>query len=574
MSAATVADRIRLAGLVGSKGLRALRLGALRPFRLVERIRIRAPERLLIAPQDIRTADPTMAEDIYAGYFAMGGKIVNAHGRSPFEVESPSLAWSIALAGFGWLRHLRAADTALARENARVLVDDWIALAGAPKAGAGWTPAVAARRLLSWLAQSPLILDGADRAFYTRFMRSIGRHAVYLDCALAEGLSAEQRLIVIIALAELGLCATDMARLQRRATRRLEQEISRQILPDGGHIGRSPQMLIDLLLDLLPLRQAYAARGADAPRQLLNAIDRMTPMLRLFRHANGELALFNGMGVTRPEAVATVLAYDDVRAKPILNAPWSGYQRLEAADCVLVMDTGKPPPPAFSTRAHAGTLAFELSSGPYRLVLNCGAPETARADLREAARASAAHSTLIVDDWSSSRFAAHAGLDRWLRGQIIDGPSRVEVRRIEEASETTLEASHDGYRKRLGLIHVRRLRLLKDGRLLLGEDRLEAAASRAHPPLDAGYVLRFHLHPTTVATLSEASDQVELMLPDGQRWAMTAVGRPIDIEESVFFAGPDGPRPSQQLVIRQRLSDSASLAWRFERLDLPAGGDR
>jgi uncharacterized heparinase superfamily protein len=68
----------------------------------------------LIAPQDIRTSDPTLAADIYAGYFAFGGKIVNAHGRSPFELEPGSAAWARALAGFGWLRHLRAADTAVA----------------------------------------------------------------------------------------------------------------------------------------------------------------------------------------------------------------------------------------------------------------------------------------------------------------------------------------------------------------------------------------------------------------------------------------------------------------------------
>jgi len=40
-------------------------------------------DRLLIAPQDLRTADPTRASEIYAGRFAFAGKIVICDGRSP-----------------------------------------------------------------------------------------------------------------------------------------------------------------------------------------------------------------------------------------------------------------------------------------------------------------------------------------------------------------------------------------------------------------------------------------------------------------------------------------------------------
>ena len=85
----------------------------------------------------------------------------------------------------------------------------------------------------------------------------------------------------------------------RAATKRLSDELERQILPDGGHISRNPGALIELLLDLLPLRQAFTARNVAPPPALLNAIDRMMPMLRFFRHGDGNFALFNGMGPTR-----------------------------------------------------------------------------------------------------------------------------------------------------------------------------------------------------------------------------------------------------------------------------------
>ena len=104
-------------------------------------------DRLIIAPHDLRTADATRAAEIYAGRFVFAGKIVTCHGRSIFDLEPPSEDWEVALLGFGWLRHLRAADTALTRANARSLVDDWISNTGAQ------TPASAAAPMC-WHAAS------------------------------------------------------------------------------------------------------------------------------------------------------------------------------------------------------------------------------------------------------------------------------------------------------------------------------------------------------------------------------------------------------------------------------------
>ena len=123
------------------------------------------PDRLLIAPQDLRTADATRASEIYAGRFAFAGKVVICDSRSPFEATPPSEDWAVALHGFGWLRHLRAADSAITRANARALVDEWITLNSAHDSVA-WRPEVIARRVMSWLSQAPLVLDESDDRFY------------------------------------------------------------------------------------------------------------------------------------------------------------------------------------------------------------------------------------------------------------------------------------------------------------------------------------------------------------------------------------------------------------------------
>src|ERR1041384_7626533 len=125
------ADRTRLAAFAARRAWRT-GIGRLNAHPAVRwRFTPAMSDRLLIAPQDLRTADPTRASEIYAGRFAFAGKIVICDGRSPFEIEPPSEEWSDQLLGFGWLRHLRAAESAITRANARALVDEWIALPGA-----------------------------------------------------------------------------------------------------------------------------------------------------------------------------------------------------------------------------------------------------------------------------------------------------------------------------------------------------------------------------------------------------------------------------------------------------------
>ena len=554
---------MRNARRAAGEGLALLgrRLG--RPIRALARLNARAPERLLIAPQDIRTADPTIAADIYAGYFAFAGKNVNTHGRSPFSVAPPSEGWARTLAGFGWLRHLRAADTALARANARALVEDWINLAGKSRDPLTWEPTVAARRLLSWLSQSPMILEEADRDFYSRFMQSVGDHVVFLRDSGARG---EARLRVAIALSGASLCASDMPGLQRRAAKMLVDELTRQILPDGGHVSRNPRMLLDLLLDLLPLRQAFSARGLVAPPELLNAIDRMLPMVRLLRLGDGSLSLFNGMGVTQPHVVATVLAYDDVLAAAPVNAPASGYQRLEASGCVATMDTGAPPPYEFSRRSHAGQLSFEFTADGHRLVGNCGSPDDTRAAMREAARATAAHSTLTIADTSSSRFAPPSGLGRLLDGRVVAGPDMVKAARQDNAEGSAVIAAHNGYAREFGLLHERRLTLAADGGKLTGSDRLipagEGQPARAAPD----YALRFHLHPAVRATMNEEGNGVMLLAPNGVWWFFHAFGLPVEIEPGIYFAVSEGARKAEQIVVQANGGATPSIDWIFERL--------
>ena len=157
---------------------------------------------------------------------------------------------------------------------------------------------------------------------------------------------------------------------------------------------------------------------------LMNAVDRMMPMLRFFRHGDGAFAHFNGVAASAGGLVATLISHDEALGNPASSATYSGYERVQCGGSLLLVDAGGPPPIGFSAEAHAGTLALEFSRGVQRIVINCGAPASRHHHLRRAARRTAAHSTAVLNEELSSRFSS-ASAD----AKIAAGPRSVPCKR-------------------------------------------------------------------------------------------------------------------------------------------------
>jgi len=524
-------------------------------------------DRLLIAPPDLRTADATRATEIYAGRFAFAGKVMICDRRSIFKMEPPSEEWASELLGFGWLRHMRAAESVLARANARALVDEWISHQGL-RHPVAWRPDVLSRRIISWLSQATLIFQDADARFYRRFLRSLVRQVRYLRHTAGDARRGVARLQAEIALSYAALCIAGQARRINSTTMHLCKELERQILPDGGHVSRDPGAIIEVLLELLPLRQVFASRNIAPPPALLNAIDRMMPMLRFFRHSEGTFAHFNGMGPTPADLLMTLLAYDETHGAPLSNAPHSAYQRLEASGAVLIMDTGRPPPLDMSLEAHAGCLSFEFSSPKQNLIIvNCGMPPTGRGDWRQLARSTAAHSTVTFNETSSARFVETAAFRRVLGGApMFAGPTHVGVSREDRPEALALRATHDGYVERYGIVHERTVVLAADGLRLEGEDAFFAADGNPNGPTGQDrFAVRFHLHPSIKASRLSDGHSVMLVAPNKEVWTFSVQDGRVELEDSVYLAAADGPRRTAQLVIHGNARATPRVLWTLQQ---------
>jgi uncharacterized heparinase superfamily protein len=502
------------------------------------------------------------ADALLRGRFRFAGENVDVgEGMSVFDISAPSQAWLEELHGFSWLASLSMAGGEAARRLATNLISQWMKRYGRYSEPA-WSPHIMARRLTTIFCHSRLVIANSDMLWRSRLFVSLREQARMLERICAEAQDGLTRLEAAMALALSGACMDDCPARLSAGLARLETEIERQILPDGGHLDRSPEDLLHAYHYLTMVMDALLALDLEPPHALRNARDRMAPMLRFFRHGDGALALFQGGQEGDMRMIASLLARDEVRGQPFGHARHSGYQRLAAGRSLILLDCGRVPEGAFGLHAHAGFLAFEMSSGPHRLVVNCGAGNKAQHGWDAALRVTAAHSTLTLADRSSAQILP-PGLGRDLLGpRLTGGPHQPITRRSETTQGWTVEASHDAYVPDFGLRHERKMTLSPQGQMVTGSDRLVPVTTHGNA---LSFTLRFHIHPDVRLSQLEGGG-ILLKLPGGEGWRFRAGGGQLTVEESIYLGG-DTVRRTEQLVVTGQVRDTpVECGWVFEQI--------
>ena len=528
----------------------------------LHRIRLRGhfPLKLLAVPVDPFPGDAGIGERIVAGRLVHAGH--NAPSRAVrFDDPAAPPAWRDWVNGFAWLRDLAAAaDRGAGARAAEPLMARWLA-DFAEYDAAVWRADLVGMRLLYWTAYAPYILSSNDLVYRSAVLNVMARSARHLDRAVDKLPDGPPRVIAAAGLVVAGLLIPGGEARLARGEALLGRALDAVVLTDGGLVSRSPLGQLELLELLLLVQASYAARAVPVTAALETAIARLVPALKGVTMGDGALGAWHGGCCSQPARVEQALQLSGAMARPPRAAGVSGYQRLAAGHCILVADAGPPPVARAAAAAHAGTLAFELSDGRHRLVVNCGGSEGLRRplplELAAGLRTTAAHSTLVLANTNSTRIRGD--------GALGSGVEEVLANRQESEEGAWLDLQHDGYVRQFGLLHRRRIFLAASGDDLRGEDRLEVAESRrAGRRRDLAVDVRFHLGGEVEATPTGGGQGALLKLPDGRIWQFKARGGTLALDDSVWIDLDGRPQPTQQLVL-SAAGASASFNWSFKR---------
>ncbi|MCA9102833.1 MAG: alginate lyase family protein [Planctomycetales bacterium] len=479
---------------------RAMQL--LHTVRHLRRVQIatQVQRRLVRGRPDRRPAPPRRALD--AAWVEMTQRIPRMTGPQTFrflEVErtvDTRASWDEDEWQRLWAYNLHYFED-LTAENAEqrrpwhaAIVDDWVA-ANPPAESIGWDPYPLSMRITNWIKWSlgggTLSAPAVDSIAVQ--LRWLTKHLEYR--LLANHLLANAKALVFGGTFFDGAEADEWLELGIAI---LAEQVPEQILPDGGHIERSPMYHSVIAADVLDLVQLaercgrqIAALAAESYEWKRTA-SQMLGWLQAMSHPDGEIALLNDAAfdiAPRPQALYDYAAELGIDPPPppgdgIVNLEASGYLRLERGPAVLICDAAPLGPDYQPGHGHADALTFEMSLGLNRFIVDTGTSRYDNGAERLVERGTAAHNTVEIDSEDSSEIWSSFRVARRVTPKVLcaedQGHSGVEV-----------EAGYDGFERWTNPGgHVRRWRL--------GDGELEIIDTVTRRRFDSA-VARFHLHP-------------------------------------------------------------------------------
>ena len=480
-----------------------------------------------------------MAQDMARGKFSFAGATVNVIPVDVFDARPPSPEWATALHNLSWLQHFVTGGHELHRIVARSLVLKWGEQRSRFRTSHGLLLRPSSRSQVPRIFWWGLCLRHLGKPFYALAEKLTHRVMAMRPSSVSESFWQA------VALQYASLAFRSSEALRELANARISAVMNEVILPDGGHVSRNPQSLLEVLVNVIPIRDAMLAKREAVPQPLSSAIERMFPMLRMLSHGDRGLGNFQGAGVTDMACIKTILEHDIIAGSPLLSAPHSGYCRLSHRSGLLIMDTGLP-------MECVSPLAIEFSDGPHRIFNNCGMPASASAAWRRAAADIAAHNTVEVTSFAG-------GPQNSPVAEVISSPQGSLIRSVNDIAGNTGRVSHH-----------RSIFLSQTGTDLRGEDQISPGETNGSYPGPFDFTIRFHLHPGVRASFNRKGTQIVIMLANRTAWQFMARGGDLSLEESVFLGDASGPRKTQQIVIRGSTESAAPVNWALRRVEKSA----
>lgn len=489
---------------------------------------------------------------------AAAGQIAFVGQSRPFATERPD--WVAAVAPKLWRYNLQYFDflsgSRLGPAEKAALISDWIARVPVGAADA-WEPYPLSLRLVNWLKYALSLPPGGVPPAW---VASLAHQTAALEGDLEYHLLANHLLKNGKALVFAGVCLQGAA-AERWLARGLEimvAEAAAQILPDGGHIERSPMyhcIALEDFLDVVNLLVSNPGRATDDQVETLTAAARRaTEFLAAIRTGADDIPLFNdaAFGITRP--AADVLAYADrpggaptgaidsaiapvgAPAATRIFLPDTGYYGYRQGGDSLIIDCGPVGPDYQPGHTHCDTLSYELHVAGVPIVVDSGTFDYEAGPFRHYLRSTAAHNTVRIDGqeqseiWGAFRVARRARpravlLSEWVNGQLV------------------FSGAHDGYERLPGRpVHRREVIMESRGRWSVRDTVLGSGTHQVESFL--------HLHPD-VHCEAGAAGAFRLSTPGGLELGLT-VGPGATVRHATGYYCPEfGTRLARRALVME-----------------------
>ena len=401
-----------------------------------------------------------------------------------------------------------------------------------------WEIDTLSKRIIAWISNSKLSYEDSNNLYKEKFNSNIKKQINHLINEITRSDWVDDKMIGCAAIILVGLSYKDEKYLSY-GLNLLKKIINFSFDSEGFPKSRNVRQLIFYLKYFILIREWLKESQNEIPDYLNEIIYYLGQGYSFVWQNTKKNFLFNGNNKNENDSFDKYLKFHNYKFKYDGNH-YGGYTILKNKNAIMSVDLGSSPDKKFSSNYQSGALSFEFFYNNSKLISNCGYFQKYKHQLNSISKSSATHSTLIIDNKSSSIFEKE-----------LDGTSRTkhEIKVFKksiifEKNYWCINGYHEGYLKEYGVIHDRSLEYFDDSCRIIGKEKL----IKKRKFKSSVFEIRFHFEPNVkiTKTLEEKSILIEL---ENSGWKFTCDGHKIDVETGLYFGNKNSFVENQNIFI-------------------------
>jgi len=482
---------------------------------------------------------------------------------------TPGLLWKTSikekqefenLHSFLWLNKLD-------RKNSKVITKDiitsWINFFSNYNPNT-WEMEITAKRIIAWTSNTDITLEDSDKMYKEKFFLSIVKQANFLLKNLNNLFYYPSKIICCASIILSGMIFKENEINYKVGVKELEKIVKKYFDNTGFPKSRNPEEVFICIKYLILIREWHKEAQKHIPDFLNEIISKCGSCYVLLSCSNKQFPLFNG---------STEINYQDydiflknLKYKFINKSHEVGdLIKIKRKKLELFMDCGNPPSNIFAKHYQAGCLAFEFISNKQKVICNLGYGKYLSSKLSSISRATAAHSTLYINDTSSCTFQKNQTINKIYGNSLIHKHRIIKKNYTEDKDFYLISATHNGYEKKFGYIHTRSIRISKNEDKIFGYDELKKTKKNSSL---LNYSVRFHVYPDTKVVKTIAGNSVLISLPNGEGWSLLSETNNFQIEKNIFLGNKKGIINNESISMSEELiKENFTIKWIIERVN-------
>ena len=492
---------------------------------------------------------------LWSGNKKNGNRIMNGFLRyqgesfpiKNFWNNSASDSWKDYLNSFIWIRDLRTIGTNSSRILLRNFIKEWISK-NKYYSESSWKDVILSKRIFRLLTNLSFYFDTAEEEFQRYLIDFIYIQIIYLFSKVE---SKNNNIFCLKSKILATLCIRTLEDKNIKFLKELDFLLNEDLLDDGMYHTRSPSEHFFILCSLIDIRNFLGTAKKEIPKNLNEKIEDMISVLKYFRIADGQLAIFNDHDHIQSKKIDNVIrkGRDKTNKMPyFLNE--AGYHRVAKNKLIFIMDCGQPN----KLNTYAGSLSFEFSHQKNKIVVNCGSPFINNKKWHEAMRSTAAHSTLNLDEVNSS--------DIFFNKLNNSRKANVWSEKYEENNNIWINSAHSGYKSLFGIIHNRKIHIDPVKLIIRGQDYL-VKPKKDYSMTAKNFFILFHIHPEIELNVTSSRRKVVLKLKNNVGWEFICSEPILEIGDGIYLGEDKKVQKNNHILIRDNVIPNKKIKWLF-----------